>query len=204
MDIPILHFHTTVLCVNFRNDLTTTKIGILNERVFVIVLFEMSIWRLDSNSPQHLAWWCCRYARQHYNDVIMGAMASQITSLTIVYSSVYSGSDQRKHQSSTSQAFVRGIHQWPVNSPHKGPVTRKMFPFDDVIMTFQGSLTILICNFTLFAFDENALHWIYSDIKITPFLVGKTLQYSNIAPYLSKYPPAVAGYQVSAGANNSA
>ena len=61
-------------------------------------------------------------------------MASQITSLTIVYSNVYSGSDQRKHQSSVSLAFVRGIHRWPVNSPHNGPVTRKMFPFDDVIM----------------------------------------------------------------------
>ena len=64
----------------------------------------------------------------------MGTMASQITSLTIVYWTVYLGADQRKHQSSASLAFVRGIHRWPVNSPHKGPVTRKMFPFDDVIM----------------------------------------------------------------------
>ena len=64
----------------------------------------------------------------------MSVMASQITSLTIVYSSVYSGTDQRKHQSSASPAFVRGIHRWPVNSPHKWPVTEKMFSFDDVIM----------------------------------------------------------------------
>ena len=64
----------------------------------------------------------------------MGAMASQITSLTIVYSTVYSGADQRKHQSSMSLVFVRGIHRWPVNSPHKWPVARKMSPFDDVIM----------------------------------------------------------------------
>ena len=70
-----------------------------------------------------------------YNNVIMSAMASQITNLTIVYSTVYSGADQRKHQSSASLAFVRGIHRWPMNSLHKGPVTRKMFPFDDVIMT---------------------------------------------------------------------
>ena len=69
----------------------------------------------------------------HYGDVIM--IASQITSLTIVYSTVYSAdADQRKHQSSASLAFVRGIHRGPVNSPHKWPVTRKMFPFDDVIM----------------------------------------------------------------------
>ena len=78
----------------------------------------------------------------HYNDVIMNVMASQITSLTIVCSTVYSGTDQRKHQSSASQVFVGGIHRWPVNSPHKGPVTQKMFPFDDVIM-ITGQLIIL-------------------------------------------------------------
>ena len=71
----------------------------------------------------------------HYDDVIMGAMASQITSLTIVYSTVYSGADQSKHQSSASLAFVWGIHRGPVNFPHKWPFTRKMFPFDDVMIS---------------------------------------------------------------------
>ena len=70
----------------------------------------------------------------HYSDVIMSAMAPHITSLTIVYSTIYLDGDQRKHQSSASLTFVRGIHRWPVNSPHKGPVTRKMLPFDDVFM----------------------------------------------------------------------
>ena len=70
----------------------------------------------------------------HYNDITMGAMASQITSLAIVYPTVHSGTDQRKCQSPTLLAFVKGIHRWPANSPHKSPVTRKMFPFDDVIM----------------------------------------------------------------------
>ena len=70
----------------------------------------------------------------HYSDVIMTTIASQITSLTIVSSTVYSGADQSKHQSSASLAFVWGIHRGPVNSPHKWPVTPKMFPFDDVIM----------------------------------------------------------------------
>ena len=70
----------------------------------------------------------------HYGDVIMGTMASQITSLTIVYSTIYSGADQRKYQSSAALAFVRWIHRGPVNSPHKWLVTRKIFPFDDVIM----------------------------------------------------------------------
>ena len=61
----------------------------------------------------------------------MGAMASQITSLTIVYSSVYSDTDQR----------VRGIHRLPMISPLKWPVTRKMFPFHGVIMQ-QDVITI--------------------------------------------------------------
>ena len=73
----------------------------------------------------------------HYCDAIMGTVASQITSLTIVYTTVYSDADQSKHQSSASLAFVWGIHRRPVNSPHKWPVTRKMFPFDDVIMCFH-------------------------------------------------------------------
>ena len=63
---------------------------------------------------------------KYYSDNIMGAMASQITCLTIVYSIVYTGAEQRKHHSSVSLAFVQGIH-WRL-------VTRKMFPFDDVIM----------------------------------------------------------------------
>ena len=87
-----------------------------------------------------LIWTSCRTGRRlagHYCDVIMGAMASQITSITIVYSTVHLDADQRKHQSSASLAFVPGIHRWPVNSPHKWPVTRKMFPFDDVIMDLR-------------------------------------------------------------------
>ena len=89
---------------------------------------------LRLRSPDFGKWYHTFKTTGHYNDVIMGAMASQITSLTIVCSIFCSGTDQRKHQSSASLAFVRGIHRWPVNSPHKGPVTRKMFPFDDVIM----------------------------------------------------------------------
>ena len=72
---------------------------------------------------------CC-----HYNDVIMGAMASQITSLTIVQSVVYSSADKKTHQRSASLAFVQGFHREPVTSPDIWPETRKMLPFDDVIM----------------------------------------------------------------------
>ena len=72
----------------------------------------------------------CRHG-DHYSDVIMGVMASQMTSLTSVYSTVYSGADQRKHQSSASLAFVRG----PVTGEFPAQMasnSRKMFPFDDV------------------------------------------------------------------------
>ena len=73
---------------------------------------------------------------RHYSDVIIGAIAYQITSLTIDNSTIYLGADHRKHQGSVSLAYVRGIHRWPANSSHKWPVTRKMFPFDDVIMEY--------------------------------------------------------------------
>ena len=72
----------------------------------------------------------------------MGAMAFQITSLTIVYSTIYSGADQRKHQSPALLAYVRGIHRWPVNFGHKWPVTRKMFTLNDVIKKWKISFQI--------------------------------------------------------------
>ena len=91
-------------------------------------------------SPVH---WIKQLRWRHYTDVIMGIIASQITSFTIVYLTVYSDADQRKYQSSASLAFVWGIHRRPVNSPHKWPVTRKMFTFDDVIMDELG---FVICS----------------------------------------------------------
>ena len=97
----------------------------------------------------------------------MGAMASQITSLTIVYSTVYSGADQREHQSSASLAFVRGIHRSPVNSPHKWPVTRKMLPFDDVIMWKQTGRWVFPLLFSCVAtFCCNINIYIYITVYI--------------------------------------
>ena len=94
-------------------------------------------WMLVSNpEPQNLRdiYSPASAVGSHYGDVTMGTIASLITSLMIVYSTIYSGADQSKHQSSASLAFVWGNHRGPVNSPHKWPVTRKMFPFHDVIM----------------------------------------------------------------------
>ena len=88
----------------------------------------------------------CRTQRMnnktHYSDVIMSAMVYQITSHTSVYSAIYSGAHKRKHQSSASLAFVRGIHR----SPHTGPITRKMFPLDDVIMNFYLLIFCILDN----------------------------------------------------------
>ena len=55
----------------------------------------------------------------------------------------------KKYQSSAALAFYAGIHRGPVNSPHKWPVTRKMFPFDDVIMAFIKSGDSLWYMFSL-------------------------------------------------------
>ena len=91
-----------------------------------------------------------------YSDVIRGVMVSQITSLTVVvYPTVYSGTDQRKHQSSASLAFVRGIHRWPVNSLHKWPVMQKIFPFDN-IMHF---ITVITDNYPRLISSNDILMW---------------------------------------------
>ena len=97
----------------------------------------------------------------HYHDDIMVSMASQISNLTSVYSTVYSCADQRKHQSSASLAFVWGIHRGPVNSPHKCPVTPKMFPFDDVNM---------LCPSTFVT--SSAVTAIHSEPSVAFHLVG--------------------------------
>ena len=110
--------------------------GLWNETLIRVHLYE-SISSMARVGPCSLreadSLFACTH-RRHYTDVLMSQMASQITSLGSVYSTVYSCEDQRKHQSSSSLAFVRIIHRGPVNSPHKRSVTRKMLPFDDVIM----------------------------------------------------------------------
>ena len=94
-------------------------------------------------------WWVMKSAKTQSpcNDVIMSAMASQITGVSIVCSTVCSETDQRKQQSSASPVFVRGTHRWPADSPHKGSVTRKIFPFDNVIMfIFQLLIFMILWN----------------------------------------------------------
>ena len=125
-----------ILISLFIQHISTYDIEIDNEVRQYIIQYADRSYGIDmiQFNPEH-----------HYNDVIMNAMASQITSRTIVYSSVYSSAYQRKYQSSASLAFVREIHRLLVDSPRKGPVTRKMLPFDDVITrrTFLSSVCII-------------------------------------------------------------
>ena len=93
-----------------------------------------------------------------------------------IYSTVYSGTDERKRQSSASLAFVREIHRWPVNSPHKEPVKQKMFPLDDVIMNaYVFTCLFRTCNgihvfwFTIpIGFVLTTLLWLPRRILIYP------------------------------------
>ena len=78
-----------------------------------------------------------------YSDIIMSVMASQTTGVSIV-STVHSiRRRSKKTSNSASLAFVKGIHRWPVNSPHKGPVTRKMLPFDDVVIRVRYGVSLM-------------------------------------------------------------
>ena len=95
------------------------------------------------------------YQVQHYSDVIMGAMASQITGVSIVYLIVSSGADRRKHQSSASLAFVR---------VHKGPVTRKCFHLMTSSWTFAAWKPVhgpnMVCHHA-----ENRTSWTWQGLQ---------------------------------------
>ena len=111
----------------------------------------------------------------HGGDVIMSAMASQFTDVSIVCSTVCLGTDQRKHQSSASLAFVRRIHRWTVDSHHKGSVTRKMFPWmTSSCIVFnhlkQWNTPLDPRNICLFAFNTETFD--YRPIRVNRLVKG--------------------------------
>ena len=122
MPVTVITIFTSMWLPSSKHNCFSLANNLLNSRENCLMTMEL--------------YWSNRnaYGSSHYDDVKMVAMASQITSRTIVHSTVYSGADQRKHQRSAPLAFVWGNHWGPVNSLHKWPVTRKMFPLDDVIM----------------------------------------------------------------------
>ena len=130
----------------------------------------------------------------HYNDVIMSAKASKITGVSIVYSTVVSDADERKHQSSVSLAFVRGIHRWPVNSPHKRPVTQKKFPFDDVIMPRKAQrasghshCSSTIQNSNVRWSESTQQLWSYTASTMSGHVHGRTHSLSHPPGQTNKY-----------------
>ena len=126
----------------------------------------------------------------HYSDVIMDTMTSQITGVPIVCSTDATCADQRKHQSSVSLAFVRGIHRWPVNSQHTRPATRKMFSFDDVIMlqyvfrTLTFPSHFLYCPITYSCWYVTPFS-LYTDLVYWPLQAWQTINASfNLEPLM--------------------
>ena len=147
------------------------------------------IYTVDSSSWPEYFWNgnACIYfvtTTVHCNDVIMSPMASQIISLTSVYSIVYSGTDQRKHQRSVSLASVRGIHRGPVNSTHKMPVTRKMFPFDDVIVDLKATPLLALVQ-TRISICKYQTHWYLTLPEVAGF--RDTLWHMDSQAWMKRY-----------------
>ena len=123
---------------HLRTPRSVMSISVSTEKLYLHEIKYTYIWKRYLSCID-----CAMYTTHwHYNYVIMSATVSQITGISIVCLTVCSGTNQRKHQSSASRAFVKGIHRWPVDSPHKGPVTQKMFPFDDVV-TEMGHIMMM-------------------------------------------------------------
>ena len=115
---PVLLWHHNTMVARDCYISKSSYVLIYHDRTEIGPRFRLWLWH-HSNYKQ---------------DVIMNAMTSQVTVVWCFCSTVCSGADERKYQSFASLAFVRKIRRWPVNSSHNGPVTWKMFPFDDVIM----------------------------------------------------------------------
>ena len=129
-----IHHFGTEMCTRLFQIDAWWDIGNVHCGIWELIYY-LSVWLTHWGLKKRLQMIFCKiFVNQQYQNQWSlqwrHTVTSQITSLTIVYSTVYSGTDQRKHQNSASLAFERGIHRWP----HNGPVMRKMFPFDDVII----------------------------------------------------------------------
>ena len=102
--MPIFYYHEWYIDIYTQTSVAITRSNMVNS-VWMIAGIGAE-YKTDGGPTKDMP-----YFALHYDDVIMGEIASQVTSLTIVYSTVYSDADQRKHQSSPSLAFVRGIHR---------------------------------------------------------------------------------------------
>ena len=126
IDIKVLHQRTFLLTwINFNPGWISNHYNAWDEITYpfsnvngATTLYRAFAYLIHAGPRPHFGFHHYDMFWTHYNDVIMGATASQIIGLTIVFSTVYLETDRRKHQSSASLAFVRGIHRGPVNSSH--------------------------------------------------------------------------------------
>ena len=126
-----------------------------NSHQFVLGPNKLNIYKFVKEKEKHIhvvSYMIC----VHYSDVIKSAMGPQIIGVSIVYSTVCSGADQRNYQSSA----------WPVNSPRKGPVTRK-----NISIWLRHHVTAVMIYWT-------TIHVIYRTLCVA-YITG-TLDYSNI------------------------
>ena len=87
----------------------------------------------------------------------MPTLSSLVATQVVDMTTLAANDEIYHHQSSVSLAFVRGIQWWPVNSPHKCPVTRQMFPFDDIIMNYANSRDLTSFNFVI---EHGIIAWV--------------------------------------------
>ena len=150
------------------------------------VTIKWQIWSYTGSFKTHSDG--IRQLGYHYGDIIMGAIASQITSLIIVYSTVYSDAVQRKYQSSASLAFVWGLPRGPINSPHKWPVTRKMFPFGDVIMEITSLSMIKMVINSNYPLSKNSMSFaLYFRMTWRSRQCLETKFYCKLLHFVSEY-----------------
>ena len=135
-------------------------------------------------SSCHVQYFTCTNHPFHYSGVIISVMASQITGVSLVYSTVCSGADQSKHQSSASLAFVRGSHRWPVNSPHIGPVTWKMFPFDDVVMRYECETKCALMVVMRVNLWNSTKHRNLANVRYISLVISQFSRYQNLKGHL--------------------
>ena len=142
-------------CVDCVYDPTLSRHGVRwsNNDTILHGIYSIGRRSLSSHAPHEAPHNPGCFTKMHYSDVIMSGMTSQIISVSIVYSIVCSGADQRKHQSSAALAFVRGIHRWPLHSRTKGQWRGKCYHLmTSSWNTVTGNMSDFICCRVSFCF----------------------------------------------------
>ena len=160
------------------------------------------LWRPGSNGR-----YCINkvtWGLSHYIDVIMTTIACQITSLTVVYSIIYSDADQRKHQSSASLAFVWGSHRDRWIPRAKGQLRGKCF---HLMTSSWQPLPVIVGNICVWFSHERFLTLFYnSPFWDVTFILDDSISSDGTSPCLqyslpkdiinANIPPTIAPYRI--------